>query len=481
MGLQAERLYYTNSYLREFSSVVEECRERNGETWIRLRESAFYPTSGGQPFDTGYLQVIDDSGQDGSSDPGGTARDAQAAPDPAAQATPRSGGGGDFIDVIAVEVENGQVWHRISAQQPPLGQSPVDQAAGQVAGRQSPVDHVADTRNSDCPLEVGQVVIGHIDWARRFDFMQQHSGQHILSACFEQMQGANTTSFHMGDTYSSIDVDVASLTDDQLRDVVWEANRWIWRDVPIRARFVSQAELAQMKLRKAPSVSEDIRIVTIEGLEDNACGGTHPSSSGQVGEILVTKTERMRGGVRVTFVCGERALSVGKDAVDLVRQIATDLSVGPADLAGAIESLQHQVKEGNRRYDEIRSHYASLLARDFAANQTTVIDGTHVLFAVLPDLDEVQDVKRMALASAQWLATEHPGEPQLVVFAGEIAGRTHVVAQATDGAIAGADGIIKAVLPALGGKGGGNAKAAQGSAPASATEVLTAIERALSR
>ncbi|WDL95351.1 DHHA1 domain-containing protein [Alicyclobacillus sp. ALC3] len=491
MGLQAERLYYTNSYLREFSSVVEECQERDGETWVRLRESAFYPTSGGQPFDTGYLQVSGGRSNDSAGDHGGTARAAQADPDPQAQATPGDGDAMDVINVIAVEVENGHVWHHITTQRPPARQDPVAQVAGLADGHQNLVagpaaaqaaaqqTQAVEAQTADCPLKVGQAVIGYIDWARRFDFMQQHSGQHILSACFEQMQGANTTSFHMGDTYCSIDLDVVSLSEEKLRDVMWEANRWIWRDVPIRARFVSQAELAQMQLRKAPSVTEDIRIVTIEGLEDNACGGTHPSSSGQVGQILVTKTERMRGGVRVTFACGERALSAGKEAVHLVRHIATDLSVGPADLAGAMESLQNQVKEGNRRYEEMRSRYASLLARDFAANQTKVIHGTHVLVAVLPILDDVQDVKRMALASAEWLSTGHPGAPQLVVFVGESGGRTHVVAQATDGAISSADSVIKAVLPALGGKGGGNATAAQGSAPTSASAVLAAIEAAL--
>lgn len=412
MGLQAERLYYGNSYLREFVSVAMEVKEENGDTWVRLKESAFYPTSGGQPYDTGIIAV--DDGRDNS-----------------------------YV-VTEVEVRDGQVWHRISGH-----------------------------------LKAGQAVTGKIDWTRRFDFMQQHSGQHILSACFEQAMGANTSSFHMGDTYSSIDLDIASLSDEEVQNVTLEANRWIWRDSPIRARFVSERELSSMQLRKAPSVTEEIRIVTIEGLEDNACGGTHPSSTGEVGQILVTKTERMRGGIRVTFVCGERALSSAKEAVDMVRTMATGLSIGNTELWDAVVALQNQVKESNRKYDTIRGRYASLLARDFAAHNTKTISNTHILFAVLPDLDEVQELKRMAVSSSEWIGATHPSEPQLIIFAGELGGRTHVVVQATDEAILGADVLIKEVLPALNGKGGGNAKTAQGSAPASAELVSAAIETVL--
>lgn len=411
MGLQVERLYYGDSYLREFASVVTEVKEKNGDPWVRFRESAFYPTSGGQPCDTGIIIVE---------------------------------AGRDRYLVTGVEVEDGQVWHRTSGH-----------------------------------LEVGQAVTGQIDWTRRFDFMQQHSGQHILSACFEQAMGANTSSFHMGDTYSSIDLDVASLSDQEVRSVMLEANRWIWCDAPIRARFVSEHELASMQLSKPPSVAEDIRIVTIEGLEDNACGGTHPSSTGQVGQILVTKTERMRRGVRVTFVCGTRALSSAKEAVDMVRTMATGLSIGNTELLDAVNALQNQVKESNRKYEAIRGKYASLLARDLAAHNTKAIRGTHVLFVVLPDLDEVQELKRMAGFSSEWIGAVHPSEPQLIVFAGELGGRTHVVVQATAGAMLGADVLIKDVLPALNGKGGGNANAAQGSAPAPVQQVAATIESVL--
>ncbi len=433
MGLQSERLYYGDSYLVEFASVVAQVKEKDGETWVRLKESAFYPTSGGQPHDVGVITAAVDDAQPP------LLPDHQP-PDHHVQSR---------YAVTGVEIEDGQVWHRVS--QPSEGEASVR-------------------------IEVGQSVMGRIDWDRRFDFMQQHSGQHILSACFEQALGAKTTSFHMGDTYSTIDLDIASLSPSDTHSVMVEANRWIWRDVPIRARFVSEEELASMKLRKAPSVTEDVRIVTIVGLEDNACGGTHPTSTGQVGQILITKTERMRGGVRVTFVCGARSLTSAKEAVDMVRLMANGLSVGTSDLPGTVDSLLNQVKEGNRRYEVLRGQYANLLAQGLAKDNARVVRGTHVLLASLPHLDEIQELKRMATSSAQWLASAEPDLPQIVVFAGELGGRTHLVAQATEGAIFGADAVVKGVLPAMGGKGGGNANAAQGSAPASAEKILAAME-----
>lgn len=433
MRLQDVRLYYGDSYLTEFHSVVAEVKEREDGQWVRLRESAFYPTSGGQPFDTG--EIAADEGR---------------------QSYP----------VTQVEVEDGNVWHRIGG---------VAESDGR--GDRSGQDGEANsTSDGSIGLEVGQAVSGKIDWHRRFDFMQQHHGQHILSACFEQAMGANTSSFHMGDTYSSIDLDISSLSDEEVQSVLLEANRWIWRDVPVRSRFVTEDELALMHLRKAPSVTEDIRIVTIEGLEDNACGGTHPSSTGQVGQILITKTERMRGGVRVTFVCGERALLLAKETVDMVRTMASGLSVGNGELMDAVGGLQNQLKESKRAYDVLRSRYASLLARDFVTRETKNVGGTLVLFAVLPELDEVPELKRMAISSAELLTEVYGGEPQLIVFAGELGGRTHLVAQATDGAVAGADTVVKEVLPVLDGKGGGNFKAAQGSAPAPVDRVVALVE-----
>jgi alanyl-tRNA synthetase len=410
MSVQAERLYYSDSYLKEFVSIVIDVKEDEGDTWVRLRESAFYPTSGGQPYDTGVLFIE---------------------------------GGSEAVRVTEVQVEEGQVWHRLAGS-----------------------------------LSVGQAVTGRIDWSRRFDFMQQHCGQHILSACFEQALGAKTSSFHMGDTYSSIDLD-KDLTDDAVLLVMRRANEWIWRDVPVRARFVTEDELSTMKLRKAPSVKEDIRIVTIEGLEDNACGGTHPASTGQVGQILITRTERMHGGTRVVFVCGGRALSTAKQAIDTLRGLANGLSVGPDDVPLAVTSLQEQFKESKRKYEAIRGQYSGLLARDYVNTQLQTIDSTCVLVAEIPDLDEVHELKRLASSSVTWIADAHPNAPYIVVFVGGWMGRAHVVIQAAENAPVAANQLIQAALPPLNGKGGGTAVAAQGSAPVAVKEAADSLASCL--
>lgn len=401
MGLRGKRLYYEDSYLYEFTSTVTAVEERADGTWVKLEQSAFYPTSGGQPHDTGWLNEY---------------------------------------AVSDVEADGNETWHRVSQS-----------------------------------LAVGEDVRGEIQRDRRFDHMQQHCGQHILSACFEQMMGAATSSFHMGQDYATIDLDLVELTDADLSRVLGEANRWIWRDVPVRARFVTEAELADMNLRKAPSVTDDIRIVTIEGLEDNACGGTHPSSTGQVGQILVTKTERMRGGIRVTFVAGERALRTGEQYVATLRGLGTRLSVGIPELEDAVASLQDQLRAVSKREQELRTEWAEMKAEALVA-AATVGD----VIAEVPGLAEVSDLKRIATAVAKH-AEEQGAVGFVAALTGRIGERTHVLVQTGAGAAVGANDIIKQVFAAVGGKGGGNPRAAQGATDATSGEVVAALQAVVAR
>ncbi|MCL6452357.1 MAG: alanyl-tRNA editing protein [Alicyclobacillus sp.] len=409
MGLREQRLYYEDSYLHQFVSVVEEVRTDDAGTWVRLRQTAFYPTSGGQPYDTGTL-------------------------------------GG--LSVVQVEADGEGVWHRMDPAQ-------TDTLSGWTRG--TPVS-------------------GEIDWARRFDLMQQHCGQHILSACFEQLYGAHTSSFHLGDEAASIDLSGAELGPEEVEAGLLAANRWIWRDVPVRARFVTAEEVGRLHLRKAPSVAEDIRIVTIEGLEDNACGGTHPSSTGQVGQILVTRTERMRGGLRVTFVCGARALSAASAYVDLARNLGAALSVGTTEVVDAVASLLEQVKAATRREQALRAELADKAAAELAAGATLHPSGAAVVSASLGDLAEVADLKRTALAVLARLAERVPEAPQrAAALVGQFGGRTHLLVQVEgDGPLA-ANRWVQAALAAVDGKGGGNAKAAQGSAPVEPSRLLAVL------
>ena len=252
-----DRLYYGDSFLTSFDAVVTDIRlvsRTGGEAlWqVALDRSAFYPTSGGQPFDKGNLT-----------------------------ATSRNGAVLEIpIDEVA-EDEQGEVWHYTAK-----------------------------------PLVAGTQVHAAIDWERRLDHMQQHSGQHLLSAIFSRELGAHTVSFHLGDESSTIDLNTASIAHASLERVERLANEIIAQDRPITIRTVSRSEaeslLAAGQLRKLPERDGDIRLIEIEGVDLNACGGTHLRSTGQIGGLVLRSTEKVRQGLRVEFVCGLRAVAAAR-------------------------------------------------------------------------------------------------------------------------------------------------------------------------
>ena len=237
-----QRLYYADSYLREFeATVVARATESNR---VYLDQTAFYPTSGGQQFDLGLLS-------------------------PASDATDRL----QVVDVI----DEGER-----------------------------VAHVLDSPGGD-ELPVGARVRGQIDWRRRFDHMQQHSGQHLLSALFQEMLGFATLSVHFGAVASTLDLETNTLTTEQLRSVEAQANASVFENRTVSARLEENG--AALDLRKASTRAGPLRIVNIDGLDQSACGGTHVNSTGEIGPIFLGKLDRVRKNLRVEFVCGGRATS----------------------------------------------------------------------------------------------------------------------------------------------------------------------------
>ncbi len=405
MSIQEERLYYGDSYLQTFTSEVCGVRQNDEGYWVRLRQSAFYPTSGGQPHDIGLLNEA---------------------------------------HVINVEADEQGVWHKV-----------------------------------DTPLAMGDVVTGTIDFVRRFDFVQQHSGQHVLSACFEQTLKVDTVSFHMGDSVSTIDLDIAELSDAELERIEFEANQWIWRDVPIHARFVTPEELAQLNLRRPPKVDKDVRIVTIEGLEHNPCGGTHPSSTGQIGQIVITKTERVRGGVRVSFVCGRRALAYSRQLTDTFRALGNQLSVGLPDFVTTVEGLQTQLKETRKGLHDLKQQTAGLMARDVLQHAQNRNNGLLTLITDVGTGFDVNELKPMVGAVTELLEAEHR-TPYLVALVGNQGDREFAAVVASEDSSLAANALLKEAFAIGGGKGGGNARTAQGSAPVvSGTHLVDSFLQAL--
>ncbi len=231
------KLYYQDAYINTFTTSIEKQDKDELDQWyVVLKETAFYPTGGGQPSDLGTL---------------------------------------NNTKVKNVEEIDGEIRHYIEA---PF---------------------------NDEALEI----IGKIEWERRFDHMQQHAGQHILSAAFEETFQYKTISFHLGKETLTIDLEVNGLTENEALQAEEAANRIIQENRPIETKWVTKDEAGQYPLRKQPSVSEDIRLVIIPDFDYNGCGGTHPRSTGEVGAIKILDWEKHRGHIRLQFVCGNRVLT----------------------------------------------------------------------------------------------------------------------------------------------------------------------------
>jgi alanyl-tRNA synthetase len=306
-----DRLYYGDSFLQTFSARVADIREASRidvvSVWqIALDRTAFYPTSGGQPCDTGMLT-----------------------------ASSRSGAVLEAPVESVEEDEHGTVWHF--------------------------------TRK---PLAAGTEVQGVIDWPRRLDHMQQHSGQHLLSAVFAHELNAPTVSFHLGETASTIDLATGSIAHHSLERIERIANELIAEDRAVSVRTVDRAEsealLAAGQLRKLPEREGNIRLIEIAGYDLNACGGTHVRSTGQIGGLLLRGVDKVSRGFRITFVCGVRAAAAARHDFTLLGRAAGLLSIGVDDLPAAIERLKAEAKladkERQRLREELAGYHASRLA-----------------------------------------------------------------------------------------------------------------------
>ena len=303
MGSVAERLYYDaaagDAAALEFRAVVTDVRldshavgdsGQKEQLWqVALDRTAFYPAGGGQPWDTGLLV-----------------------------ATAKSGAVLEVVVERVEEDEADEVWHYVRK-----------------------------------PLAEGTEIVGRVDADRRMDLAQQHTGQHLLSAMFLKELGAATVSFHLGADSVTIDLAVEKVSDEDLRRVEAAANRLIYEDRAMRPRWVEREEaeamLARGELRKLPERVGRMRIVEMEGVEFNACGGTHVGSTGAIGGLLVRRVEKVKQGQRVEFCCGLRAVrAAGRDYARL-RELGALLSVGPADLAGRVTGLIEDKKANAKR------------------------------------------------------------------------------------------------------------------------------------
>src|SRR5262249_11436020 len=210
--------------------------------------------------------------------------------------------------------------------------------------------------------QVGEAVHGVVDWPRRFDHMQQHTGQHVLSAAFVRLFGVKTVSFHLGADVSTIDL-AREMTQKEIAAAEDEANRVVWEDHPVTIRYASAEEAATMALRKEPKRSGTLRLIDVDGFDLSACGGTHVSRTGAIGAIAIASWERFKGGQRLEFVCGGRVVARFRRLRDVTTATIRALSVLPADIPTAIDRLHAELKEGKRLLADAHaalSHFEAL-------------------------------------------------------------------------------------------------------------------------
>lgn len=309
------------------------------------------------------------------------------------------------------------------------------------------VGHVVDGA-----LEPGARVRGVIDWGRRFDHMQQHSGQHLLSAAFESVCGARTESFHLGTATSTIDLNRA-LSAAEIAAAEDEVNRVVWLDREVRVCFVAQEEGVALALRKESSRSGTLRLIEVPDFDRSACGGTHVSRTGAVGIVGVTGFEKFKGGARVEFVCGSRALTRLREWRDVFAATSRVLSVMPKALPAALERLQADNKTLGKSLRDAQEQLAVHKARELVAAGSRGTDGRIIVAAALEGW-EATGLKAVATAAAAssgvCIAVFSASKPALAV-----------IARAAD-VKADASSVLKALITRFGGKGGGKPEFAQG-------------------
>jgi alanyl-tRNA synthetase len=296
--------------------------------------------------------------------------------------------------------------------------------------------------------------------------MQQHTGQHVLSAAFDRIFGVRTVSFHLGVDFSTIDL-AREMTPAEIASAEDAANAVVWEDRPVAIRFSSREDAAAMPLRKAPKREGTLRLIDVEGWDLSACGGTHVARTGAIGVIAVEAWERFKGGQRLEFLCGGRALGRFRALRDAVQASGRLLSVLPGELPAAVERLQADAKERKRELAALQTELSRFRAVELAASAELVGSIRFVGKAIDADANGLK-----ALASA---VTASPGF--LVAIASTSTPALVVVARSADVSIS-AQTILAALIAKFGGRGGGKPELAQGGGlNGASTEIVLAARQ----
>lgn len=392
------RLYYHDAYTTRFTARVLEQTAVASQPAVTLDRTYFYPTSGGQPFDTGTLNGVP-------------------------------------VLNVETDADNERILHMLAA-----------------------------------PLEA-ETVHGEVNWRRRFDHMQQHTGQHILSQAFIRIAQAETVGFHLSDATVTIDLDRADLDENAVAQAEQMANGIIWENRLVHIRFTSPEQASALALRKIPPARDgQLRLVHIEGFDLTACGGTHVARTGEVGLLKVTKLERRGEKLRVEFRCGQRALDDYRERQAITAVLMAQLTTGLGELETAVAKLQDENKAAARELGRLRTAYHQLEAQQILRQSESI--GSLRLIRHAFDDRSPGDVRSLCVQ-----LTEEPGVVALLALADDQ--RAHLVFGRAADAPGSMRDLLQTALSRLGSRsGGGSNTLAQGAAsPASATDLQELLEQ----
>ncbi|MGD6872512.1 alanyl-tRNA editing protein [Sutcliffiella horikoshii] len=320
-----------------------------------------------------------------------------------------------------------------------------------------------------------KVVKGTIDWERRYDHMQQHAGQHLLSATFEELFSYKTKSFHLGKDVSTIDLDTTGLTEQEFLEAETLVNKIILENRKIEAKWVTKEELSDYPLRKELSVSENIRLVIIPNFDYNGCGGTHPHSTGGVASLKILSLEKQKNMIRVSFVAGNRVLKQLHEKQQVLSELSSLLNAPQNGMSDAVTRMLGQSKEQAK---ELKDMKEKLLEYEVAAlvSQSELVSGRSIIKSVLQnrEMAELQSMARKLVSTREdlnvFLIAENTGKLQ---FVGARGSETDLDLKF----------IAKEVFAFINGKGGGREDFVQGGGETTLTgeEVIERIMLILSK
>jgi len=379
--MKTVRLFDEDAYGVNFQARVIGVQEIDGKRGVVLDRTSFYPTGGGQPHDTGFL---------------------------------------NDLSVMDVQEQGDGIVHFL--------------AQGQM-------------------LEPGTEVLGRVNWARRFDHMQQHSGQHILSAGFVVVASANTRGFHLGRDGVTIDLDRHDIDWDTAHSVEHWVNAEIWANRVIRTSLVVEAELAAIPFRRTPKVAGDLRVVEVVDTDWSACCGTHVRATGEIGVVKIHRLEKYKGGTRVHFVCGGRALASAQAKQQALDATARLLSASEDEVAEAVQRLQFEGRELRKQLRDCENKLLNLEAARLAQT-AEALPGFSMICAQL-DFGDMKTLQQMAR-----VLTVVPGR---VVLLGVVQERTALVLARSEDVDLDVRPPFQLAMAALQGRGGGSAALTQGS------------------